>query len=134
MNGFHLAADVTAVIHVGIAAFLVGGFTLIWVGYFRGWKWIRHRKFRYLHGLLLAMVTLESIVGLTCPLTALEDWLRYGHPDQGEVRASFIQKIVHRILYYDMDPWVFTVVYILFLAAVLFTWKWIPPDHSSVMK
>lgn len=121
------AADLVVLLHLGIAAFIVLGFCLIWTGYFLKWQWIYHRKFRILHLVLMAIVTLESIVGLACPLTILEDWLRSPNPVQAGARGAFIQDMAHRILFYDIEIQFFTIGYIIFLIAICLTLWRIPP-------
>lgn len=127
MDGYRVAADIVVLLHLGIAAFIVLGFCLIWAGYFLKWQWIYNRKFRILHLVLMAIVTIESIVGMACPLTILEDWLRSPNPDQAGARVSFIQDMVHRILFYDIEIQFFTIGYIIFLIAICLTLWRIPP-------
>jgi hypothetical protein len=129
MNPYLLAADMVVLVHLGIAAFIVLGFCLIWIGYFVGWQWIYNRKFRLAHLILMAIVTLESIIGLTCPLTILEDRLRSPGTDPADMREFFIQDMVHRILFYDIDIQLFTVGYIVFFIAICLTLRLIPPTR-----
>ena len=37
-----MMADVLLVVHFLIAAFIVGGLLLVWIGAALGWRWVRH--------------------------------------------------------------------------------------------
>jgi len=121
-----LLADVLLVSHFVIAAFIVGGLLLTWLGAALGWRWTRNPWFRYLHLGAIALVAAEALAGLACPLTVWEDLLR------GGVRAeSFIGRWVQRLLYYQAPEWVFTVAYVLWTAATLLTLWLVPPRRRA---
>ena len=42
-------ADALLVVHFLLAAFIVGGLVLVWIGAARGWPWVRNPWFRYAH-------------------------------------------------------------------------------------
>ena len=86
---------------------LAGGLVLVWVGAFAGWQWIREPVFRYVHLGLLAVVALESLLGIACPLTLLEQRLRNLDPSQG-----FVAAWAGRLLYLDLPSWAFTLLYL----------------------
>ena len=90
-------ADAVLVVHALLALFIVCGLVAIWTGAGVGWDWIRDRFFRLAHLLAIAIVATLSLLGIACPLTVLEDWLRTGSPDT----QGFIQRWVSRLLYYD---------------------------------
>ena len=71
-----MIADALLFVHFCIAAFITLGFFLIPVGYKLGWNWIKNRNLRFLHLFLMGFITVETIVGLTCPLTVLENMFR----------------------------------------------------------
>ena len=119
-------ADAVLVVHALIALFILGGLAAIWIGWGLGWKWIRLRLFRLAHLFAIGVVSTLSLLGLACPLTVLEDWLRNG--SVGSLGAQgFIQRWVSRLLYYDVSTWVFTLAYVVFALAVLLTWRLVPP-------
>jgi len=121
-----LLADVLLVTHFVIAAFIVGGLLLTWLGAALGWQWTRNPWFRYLHLGAIAFVAAEALAGLACPLTVWEDMLR------GGVRPeSFIGRWVQRLLYYQAPEWVFTVAYVLWTAATLLTLWLVPPRRRA---
>ena len=116
-------ADAVLVVHALIALFILGGLAAIWIGWGLGWKWIRLRLFRLAHLFAIGVVSTLSLLGLACPLTVLEDWLRNGAVGT----QGFIQRWVSRLLYYDVSAWVFTLAYVVFALMVLLTWRLVPP-------
>lgn len=116
-------ADAVLVVHALVALFILGGLAAIWVGDPLGWVWVRLRFFRLAHLCAIGLVSTLSLLGITCPLTALEDWLRDGSLGT----QGFIQRWVSRLLYYNMPASVFTIAYVAFALLVLLTWLRIPP-------
>ena len=116
-------ANAVLVVHALLAAFIVCGLIAIWTGAAFGWEWVHQRLFRLTHLLLIAIVAILSVLGIACPLTTLEDWLRTGSP----ATQGFIQRWVSRLLFYDLPAWVFTLLYAAFGLLVLLTWRLVPP-------
>ena len=117
-----LAADALLVLHFAIAAFVIGGLILVWVGAAAGWAWVRNPWFRYAHLGAIVFVATEALLGYACPLTIWEDLLR------GGVRPeSFIGRWVYRLLYYRAPEWVFTTAYAAWAAATVITLVFLPP-------
>jgi MFS family permease len=120
MNGL---ADVVLVVHAAIVLFIVGGLVAIWIGALFGWRWVRSRAFRAAHLAAIGVVALLALLGVACPLTVLEDWLRH---DAGATQG-FVQRWVGRVLYYEWPAWVFTLAYVVFAALVGLTWRLVRP-------
>ncbi|HTS54993.1 MAG TPA: DUF2784 domain-containing protein, partial [Burkholderiales bacterium] len=116
-------ADLILVLHTAYVLFVVGGLMLIWLGVWAGWRWVRGFWFRLLHLAAVGLVALEALVGVTCPLTVLEDWLRSG----AYADAGFIERWLHRFLFWDLPAWVFTLTYLAFALMVVMTWLRWPP-------
>lgn len=121
-----LAADALLVVHFLIAAFIVGGLVLTWVGAAAGWGWVRVAWFRYLHLAAIAFVALEGLLGYTCPLTVWEDLLRGGMRPE-----SFVGRWVYRMLYYRAPEWVFTMLYVAWATATVVTLWLVPPRRRA---
>jgi len=120
------AADALLVLHFAIVVFIVGGLILTWIGAVLGWGWVRNPWFRYVHLGAIAFVALEAVIGMTCPLTAMEDLLR------GGARAeSFVGRWVRYFLYYRAPEWVFTALYLAWTAATLVTLRLVPPRSRT---
>ena len=120
-----LLADAVLLLHLLYVLFVVGSLPVIWVGAYFKKKFVRNFWFRYLHLAAILFVVAESLLGIVCPLTALENALR-----QVETEDSFIQYSVHQILFYHFPEYVFTLIYIVFACLVALTFKWVPPKHD----
>ena len=123
---YQLLADMVLVLHVAIVAFVVVGLVLIVAGNLRGWRWVNALWFRLAHLAAIAVVVAESWVGMVCPLTTLELWLRT-QAQGATYEGSFIEHWLQRVLYYDAPPWVFTLGYTLFGLIVIAIWWRYPP-------
>ena len=123
MNGaFSLAADLVMGVHFLIAAFMAGGFVAIPIGYKKGWSLVQNRRLRSFHTLLMGFIAAETIVGLTCPMTFLENHLRGDSPSQ-----SFVGYWIEKILYWDLSHEIFIGLYVLCFAWVILLWRRCPP-------
>ena len=69
-------ADLILIIHFCIIFFVISVFLLVPIGYGNNWIWIKNRKLRYIHIFIIGFVSMESIFGLICPLTVIENKLR----------------------------------------------------------
>lgn len=127
MNYSHVA-DFVLLIHFAIVLFVVGGLLLIVFGNLLRWPWVNHWWFRVLHLLAISVVVFESWLGIECPLTTLENWLRL-QAGQGVYQGSFIQHWIHGVMFYEAPGWVFALAYTLFaLVVVAAWWRW-PPQQ-----
>lgn len=120
-------ADVVLTLHVAIVAFVVGGLLLVIVGNRRGWRWVNARWFRLAHLATIAVVVAEAWLGVACPLTRLEMWLR-AKAGATTYSGSFIEHWLQRLLYHDAPPWAFVLGYSLFALLVVLAWRRFPPS------
>ena len=132
MNYSHLA-DVVLLFHFAIVLFVVGGLLLIVLGNLLRWRWVNRWWFRALHLLAIAIVVAESWLGIECPLTTLENWLRM-QAGQGVYQGSFIQYWVHQVMFYSAPAWVFAAVYSAFASLVIVAWWRWPPNINATRK
>lgn len=126
-------ADLVLVAHAALALFIVVGLAIIVVGNMRGWRRVNARWFRFTHFGAILIVVAESWIGLTCPLTSLEMWLR-GASSGTTYGGGFIEHWVRRFLYYDAPPWLFVLAYSLFALAVIAAWLHYPPERARRVK
>jgi hypothetical protein len=119
-------ANAVLVLHVGIAAFVVVGLVLVIAGNFRGWHWVNTFWFRFAHLAAILLVVAETWLGVVCPLTTLEMWLR-SQASAKTYGGGFIEHWLQQLLYYDAPPWVFLLGYTLFAGLVVATWWYFPP-------
>ena len=117
---YKLAADFVVVLHASYVAFVVFGQLAILIGILCRWAWVRNRWFRWLHLGAISIVIAEALLGIVCPLTTLEGWLRARAGGTG-YRGDFVGHWVHELLFYDAPSWVFTLVYAVFGLLVLTT-------------
>ncbi len=126
MAVYRLLADLIVVLHFAYVAFVVGGMAAILAGLALRWRWVRNFRFRAIHFLMIAVVILESICGIFCPLTDWENRLRELGGETIEP-SSFIGRWVHRLLFVDVPTSVLEICYCLFGLTVLLTWIFAPP-------
>ncbi len=121
-----MLADLILLLHFALAAFIVLGLPLVWIGALLDWNWTRNRALRYTHVAAILVVAAESLAGSVCPLTRWEDALRTGADGR-----SFIARWMTRLLYYDFPEWAFTLAYVLYALATLATLRLIAPRRPS---
>jgi hypothetical protein len=118
-------ADIILIVHFLFVAFVVGGLALIWIGAAVGWGWVRDVRFRAAHLAAIAIVALEAVAGIWCPLTVWEAQLRGSGAEK-----SFVAQWVHRLLFYDFPEWVFTLLHVGFALLVAATWWLVRPQKN----
>ncbi|MCP3906293.1 MAG: DUF2784 domain-containing protein [Planctomycetes bacterium] len=123
---YRVLADLVLVVHAAFVGFVVLGLVLILVGATLRWGWVRNLWFRVLHLTAIVGVVIQSWFGLVCPLTTLENRLRWEAGDR-TYTAGFIADWLHRLLFYEFEPWVFTIVYSVFGVCVLAAFIFAPP-------
>ena len=126
---YRLAADLVVIAHFGYVAFVVLGQLAILVGALCRWAWIRNPWFRWLHLAAIAIVVAEALVGIVCPLTTWEGWLR-AQAGEATYGGDFLGHWAHELLFYDGPPWVFTLAYSIFGLLVLTTLVLAPPRRG----
>ena len=129
MNAYLLLADAVVILHLGYVAFVVLGLLAVLLGYVMQWKWVRSPWFRITHFSMIAVVVIESLLSITCPLTTLENYLRM-QGGQTLSGGSFVGRLVHGILFFDLPPSFFTVAYCAFGSLVLATFFLVPIEFA----
>ena len=127
---FRLAADLVLVIHLGFVAFVVLGLILILLGGALGWSWVRNFWLRIAHLVAIGIVVAQVWLGVLCPLTVLEQWLR-ARAGQVSYEGSFIAHWMGELLYWDWPGWVFGALYTGFGALVLASWFLVKPHKRG---
>ena len=121
-----LLANAVLIVHVGVVLFIVGALVATLVGGWRRWRWVRNPWFRALHLAAIAYVALEAWLGIVCPLTTLELWLRH-QGGQAVYDGDFIAFWLRKLLFYEAQPWVFTAAYTAFALLVALSWVLVRP-------
>jgi hypothetical protein len=118
----HWLADTVLVIHFVVAAFIALGLLLIPIGRLRAWHWVHHRRLRILHAGLMVFVALEAVIGMTCPLTTLEAYLR-----GSQAHESFWAEQISRLLFWHLPLSFFLILYLACAAWVIWLWFFCRP-------
>jgi hypothetical protein len=124
-----LLADMILMIHALFVAFVIFGLVLIVIGVAQRWQWIRNPRFRVAHLIAIGIVVVQAWLGSTCPLTLWENSARQAGSGIGYT-GSFIQHWLHQIIFYDFEPWLFTLAYTLFGILVVLAWILAPPTRK----
>ncbi len=126
MTALRLLADGVVVAHAAYVGFVVVGLVLILLGVVMRWQWVRNFWFRVIHFAMIGVVVLEALAGISCPLTLWEDALR---EKAGETvqEGTFIGRLAHELLFFDVPEAAFTPIYCLVGALVLATLVFAPP-------
>ena len=125
-----LLADLVLVLHAGFTVFVVGGQLLILAGLALRWRWVRGFRFRLVHLAAIVFVTIQTWVGLACPLTDLENHFRV-RAGQASYDDGFIAHWLHELIFYDASPRTFALVYTGFGLLVVATWIFGRPRRES---
>jgi len=129
---YRFLADALTVVHLSYVGFVMVGQLLIWAGLVCRWRWVRNPWFRSLHLLAIAVVALETLAGVRCPLTVWEEQLREAVGDEladGEFVRRFLGPVLFSGNYIrDAFSWEFlTYCYYGAAALVLLTFVLAPP-------
>ena len=127
---YSFLADLLVAFHVAYVGFVVLGQVAILIGAALHWSWIRNLWFRLGHLTAIGLVALEAIWGINCPLTVWESNLRQlaGQEFSGD---SFMARLLHRLIFFHVDPWILDIAHIAFAVLVLATLILIPPRWGS---
>lgn len=123
---YRLAADVVVMIHMVYVLIVVLGLPAIWLGLLLRHQWPRSLWLRVGHLAMILIVVAEAWAGMTCPLTVWERELR-SLAGQQAGEGAFLANLAHDLLFYDAEPWVFTMLYTVFGALVVGTFLLAPP-------
>jgi polyferredoxin len=126
-------ADVIVGVHVAYVAFVVLVVPAVLVGGLQGACWVRNSWFRNIHLAMIAVVVVQSVCGVTCPLTVWENRLRALAGEQGYER-SFIGHWLHDLLFFDLSPGAFAIIYTVFGLLVVGLYLVFPPRWLSRRK
>ena len=110
-------ANLVLTLHLTLVIFVVAGLLLVVIGNLRGWLG---------HLATILVVVAEAWLGIVCPLTTLEMWLR-AQAGNATYAGGFIEYWFQQLLYYDAPDWVFIAAYSLFAMLVLASWWVYPP-------
>ena len=120
-------ADTILILHFLVIIFIISLYFLIPYGYSKNWKFVKNYKIRLAHLMLIFFITLETFLGIICPLTTLENDLR------GQLYSeTFISFWISKVIYWDLPTTFFIVVYTIFLIFAIILWlKFLPKKNNN---
>lgn len=121
-----VAANAVLLLHLTYVSFVVVGLLAIVIGLMMRKSWARSPGLRIAHLTAIGIVVGETLLGITCPLTILERRLREA-AGQPAVEGDFIASWVHRLMFFDLPPWLFATMYVAFGLTVLAIFLIAPP-------
>ena len=121
-------ANAVLILHVGIVLFIIGGLVLTLIGGVCKWRWVRNFWFRVLYLAGIGYIAMEAWLGIVCPLTTLEQWLRE-QAGQAVYAGDFVAYWLRKFMFYEAQPWVFVVAYSSFGLLVLLSWFVFSPAY-----
>ena len=125
---FSLLADFILVAHFSFTAFVIFGLAITIIGGYLDKEWARNIWFRGLHLLSVIIIVVQSWLGVVCPLTTLEMWLRQ-KANMSTYEVGFVQHWLHQLLFYDAPAHLFIITYTLFGVLVVLTMFKYPPSN-----
>ena len=126
-------ADAVVVFHAAFVAYVVLGMAAIVIGIVMRGGWVRTPWFRWTHLAAIGVVVLETLGGVACPLTTWEGALRRRSGQTGYT-GDFVGYWAHRLIFFEVKPWVFTAGYLAFGAAVLLAFVLAPPRVADASR
>ncbi len=130
MVAYRLLADLIVVAHAAYVGFVVLGQLAFLVGLAFRRRWARNVWLRSVHLAMIVVVVLESWLGIACPLTTWEQSLRR-LAGEASYPGDFVGYWANRVIFFQAEPWVFTLVYTLFGLLVAGTWVLAPPSRRE---
>ena len=103
---YAMLADLLLVFPAAFAGFIVFGLLLIFVGKSRRWHWVGNPWFRFSHLAGMALVALQSWMGMICPLTTWEMKIR-ALAGQNFYASTFVSYLLCSVLYIDLPYWAY---------------------------
>ena len=120
-------ADIILVLHFGIVLFITSLFFLIPVGYKFNWIFTKNIKIRVFHAGLMTFVTIETFLGIACPLTYLENYFLNENENENKL---FLSYWLNKIIYWDLPSYFFLIIYLICLVWTFIMWYKFPPKKA----
>lgn len=102
-------AEVVMLVHLAYVCVVVFGMLGIVIGIPLRWEWIRNPWFRWIHLVMIAIVTVESMMNVDCPLHTWECQLRR-LGGQADLDRAFLVRCLDALTL-TMPDWAYTPMY-----------------------
>jgi len=126
-------ADLVVTLHLAYVLTVIIVLILIPVGRFLGWNWVRSFWLRIIHLVMIGIVAFQAWIGVICPLTHLENYLR-ALAGQETYSGTFVGRLVESLLYYECPSWVFLVAYTCVALLTALTLIFVPPTLPTWLR
>lgn len=123
-----LLADTVLLLHTMYVAFVVLGLGAIILGGIRGWSWTRRAGFRFTHLAAIAIVAVQALARVPCPLTVWERDLRIA-AGQSVTELPFVPRLLRAAIFFEASPEFFTALYVVVFLLVAATLWFLPPQR-----
>ena len=120
-------ADFILFLHLIIAIFISAGMVIFPIGGLLSWRWCNNFSLRVTHLGLIVVVFIETLIGLNCPLTVVENYFRAQVTHQ-----SFIGSLMNNLLYWNVSESLFFYMYGICVVWALLLWILVPPSRNFV--
>ena len=121
---YHFLADFILILHFSIVIFITSLFFFIPIGYKLNWPKVKNKNLRRIHLALMTFITIETILGIACPLTYLENYLL--NRSETEFFLSFWLK---KIIYWNFPSSFFIFLYLVCFGWTIAMWILFPPKN-----
>jgi hypothetical protein len=131
--GYGFLADAILAVHILLVGYVFFGQLLIWWGLLLGSSWVRNPWFRWTHLILIALVGVEALLNIECPLTRWERQFRElaGQTVNGE---AFLGRLLHHLIYVDCPLSALNGMQFCFALLALATFVLAPPRQHIVVQ
>ena len=130
-----LFADIITAVHLAVVLFMLGGMFLVPLGGVLGWSWVRSLPLRLTHLGIMGYIVFNAIRGELCFLTHWEVDLRQAAGQETREQWSFVGRLLHDILFVEVDQDLLHGIYIGLGVLVLAGLVFVPPrrrrTHTS---
>ena len=123
------AVNIIFSLHFAIILFISSLIFLIPLGYKFSWSIYKNKTLRLIHLVLMLFVTLETLLGIVCPLTLVENYLSGTLEDK-----TFVSYWLGKIIYWDLPSIFFSILYSTCLIWIIIMWKIFPPQKKKCFK
>ena len=101
------------------------------IGGLLGWRWVRNLPLRLVHALIMGYIVVDAVLGKLCFLTLWEESLRRAAGQESLHDISFVGRMLHEILFVEVDQSILNGIYIAVGVLVLAGWLFVPPRRQD---
>ena len=130
MKFYGYLADAVVALHFVFVAVVVVGLLATLLGAALRWRWVRNFWFRVVNLGLISVVAVETMIGVSCPLTTLENKLRQ-LAGETVTEGWFLSRMLYDLLSFDVESWIVSALEIGGAVLILAVFLLVPPRWPS---